>query len=60
MLKLLLTSRMVLMSKEFFHIFYEKSFMFLQIILCYHSQLNELMFFGFLKFFCIHLSTTPC
>jgi len=47
MSKLVLTSRIVLMSREFFQMFCEKILISLQIIFCCHSLLNELTPFNF-------------
>ena len=44
-----LTSRMVLITKEFFWMFYENNLMSLKIIFFYHSRLNELILFEFLE-----------
>ena len=47
--KLVLTSKIVLMSRKFFWTFCEKILISLQIIFCCHSLLNKLTFFNFHK-----------
>jgi len=59
MSKFWLTSRMVLIRKLFFHMFWENIFRSFKIILWSHSQLNELSSFSYPKFSRIPLSAIP-
>ena len=59
MLKFWLTSRMVLIRKLFFHMFWENIFRSFKIILWSCSQLNKLSSFSCPEFSCISLSAIP-